>query len=301
MRVFHCDHVRYPLPPGHRFPSAKYHLLRARVETELAPYCTLAEAGPASDEQLLMAHDRDYVARVTGGTLSEREVRRIGLPWSPELAARARCSVGATLAACRAALEDGVAASLSGGTHHAFADHGEGFCLFNDCAVAARAMQSEGRISRAVILDCDVHQGNGTAAILRDDPSIFTFSIHGARNFPFRKEASDLDIDLPDATGDAAYLEALRHGVRSALARSGASLALYVAGADPFAGDALGRLALSKAGLAARDRFVLETCRQAGTPVAVVMGGGYARELQDTVDIQFRTIAVAAEEALPWL
>jgi len=292
VKVFHCDQFVYPLPPGHRFPARKYALLRAQVVESLTPPVVLRVPDAASDEQLLRAHDAEYLAKVADGTLSEREVRRIGLPWSPELVERSRRSVGGTVEACRAALTDGIAVSLSGGTHHAFADHGEGFCIFNDCAVAARTMQAEERVRRVVIIDCDVHQGNGTAAILADDPTIFTFSIHGAKNFPFHKERSDLDVELADGADDATYLAALTAGMDAALAGARADLAIYLAGADPFVGDALGRLALSKAGLADRDRLVLDRCHRAGLPVAVVMAGGYARQIQDTVDIHLETVRI---------
>ena len=292
MKVFHCDQFVYPLPPGHRFPAQKYALLHAQVAESLTPPVVLRVPDAASDEQLLRAHDAEYLAKVADGTLSEREVRRIGLPWSPELVERSRRSVGGTMEACRAALTDGIAISLSGGTHHAFADHGEGFCIFNDCAVAARTMQAEERVQRVAIIDCDVHQGNGTAAILADDPTVFTFSIHGAKNFPFHKERSDLDLELADGTDDATYLAALTAGMGVALAAARADLAIYLAGADPFVGDALGRLALTKTGLAERDRLVLDRCRRADLPVAVVMAGGYARQIQDTVDIHLETVRI---------
>ena len=292
MKVFHCDQFVYPLPPGHRFPAQKYALLRAQVAESLTLPVSLRVPDAASDEQLLRAHDGEYLAKVAGGTLSEREVRRIGLPWSPQLVERSRRSVGGTVEACRAALTDGIAVSLSGGTHHAFADHGEGFCIFNDCAVAARTMQAEERVQRVAIIDCDVHQGNGTAAILADDPTVFTFSIHGAKNFPFHKERSDLDVELPDGADDATYLTALTAGMDAALAVARADLAIYLAGADPFVGDALGRLALSKTGLADRDRLVLDRCHRSGLPVAVVMAGGYARQIQDTVDIHLETMRI---------
>jgi acetoin utilization deacetylase AcuC-like enzyme len=292
VKAFYCDHFTYPLPPGHRFPAEKYALLRAQVAENLVPPVELRVPEPASDEQLLRAHHEDYVMRVAQGDLSEREVRRIGLPWSPELVARTRRSVGGTVAACRAALTEGVAVNLSGGTHHAFADHGEGFCIFNDGAVACRAMQAEGHARRLVILDCDVHQGNGTAAIFAHDPSVFTFSIHGAKNFPFHKERSDLDIELEDDAGDSVYLEALTKGARAALDAARADLAIYLAGADPFAGDTLGRLGVSKAGLAERDRCVLELCHRMGLPVAVVMAGGYARNVGDTAEIHLETVRI---------
>lgn len=295
MKVYYCDHFTYPLPPGHRFPAGKYALLRQRVAAELTPPCELLAPEAATDAQLLRVHAPEYLTRVTNGTLGDREVRRIGLPWSPALVERCRRSVGGSIAACRAALSDGVAVNLAGGTHHAFPDHGEGFCVFNDVAVAARAMQDQGRARRIAIIDCDVHQGNGTAAIFAGDPSVFTFSIHGAKNFPLRKERSDLDIELPDATEDAAYLELLEVGLERALALAVPDLALYIAGADPFEGDTLGRMALTKDGLAARDRLVLGECRRAGVPVAVVMGGGYARDIRDTVAIQWETVRIAAD------
>jgi acetoin utilization deacetylase AcuC-like enzyme len=296
MKIFYCDEFPLPLPAGHRFPVQKYALLREAVgAAELAGPVELLVPAPASEEQLLRAHDADYVRRVTAGQLTPQEIRPIGLPWSPQLVARARCSAGGTIAACRAALRGGLAVSLAGGTHHAFRDHGQGYCVFNDSAVAARAVQAEGVAHRAVILDCDVHQGNGTAAITADDPTIFTFSIHAAHNFPFHKERSDLDVELADGTGDAAYLEALEEGVRRALDLAEADLAIYLAGADPYAGDRLGRLALSKAGLAERDRLVLGLCRAAGLPAAIVMGGGYGRCIEDTVDIHLQTVRIAAE------
>jgi acetoin utilization deacetylase AcuC-like enzyme len=297
VKVFHCDQFAYPLPPGHRFPAQKYALLRARVAESLMPPVTLCVPDAASAEQLLRAHDSEYLAKVAGGALSEREVRRIGLPWSPELVERSRRSVGGTIEACRAALTDGIAVSLSGGTHHAFTDHGEGFCIFNDCAVAARTMQAERRVERVVIIDCDVHQGNGTAAILVADPTVFTFSIHGAKNFPFHKERSDLDVELADGADDATYLTALTAGIDAALASARADLAIYLAGADPFVGDALGRLALSKAGLAERDRVVLGRCQRAALPVAIVMAGGYARQIQDTVEIHLETVRICMATA----
>jgi acetoin utilization deacetylase AcuC-like enzyme len=251
----------------------------------------------ATDVELLRVHRPEYLKKVVSGTLTDREVRRIGLPWSPELVERSRRSVGGTIEACRGALTDGVAVSLSGGTHHAFPDHGAGYCIFNDVAVAVRAMQAEGRARRIVVVDCDVHQGDGTAAIFAGDSSVFTFSIHGAKNFPLHKERGDLDVELPDATGDADYLNALEVGLERSLALACADLAIYLAGADPYVGDTLGRLALSQEGLAARDRLVFDQCRAAGLPVAVVMGGGYAKNIQDTVAIQLETVRIAAQTA----
>ena len=263
------------------------------------PPCRLRVPAAAADEQLLRVHQPEYLAKVVSGTLTDREVRRIGLPWSPELVERSRRSVGGTIEACRSlALLDGIAVSLSGGTHHAFPDHGAGYCIFNDVAVAVRAMQAEGRARRIVVVDCDVHQGDGTAAIFAGDSSVFTFSIHGAKNFPLHKERSDLDVELPDATGDADYLNALEVGLERSLALACADLAIYLAGADPYVGDTLGRLALSQEGLAARDRLVFNQCRAAGLPVAVVMGGGYAKNIQDTVAIQLETVRIAAENGV---
>jgi acetoin utilization deacetylase AcuC-like enzyme len=249
----------------------------------------------ASEDHLRLAHDDAYVGRVLAGALSVKEIRRIGLPWSPELVARCRRTVGGTISACRAALVEGLAVNLAGGTHHAFSDHGQGYCILNDVAIAARVMQHEGLAKRIVIVDCDVHQGNGTAAIFQGDESVFTFSIHGAKNSPFLKEQSDLDVALPDRVDDEPYLDELEHGLEMALSSADADLAIYLAGADPFAGDTLGRLSLSKAGLSRRDRLALSRCRSAGLPVAVVMAGGYARVIADTVDIHLETVRVAGE------
>jgi acetoin utilization deacetylase AcuC-like enzyme len=260
----------------------------------LIPPKDLIVPEPATDQQILRVHDEDYLQRVKSGCLTPKEIRRIGFPWSPQLVERSRRSAGGTLSTCRVALLDGIAVNLAGGTHHAFPDHGQGYCVFNDSAIAARAMQAEGKAGRLAIIDCDVHQGDGTATIFADDPTVFTFSIHAARNFPFHKVRSDLDIELEDGTGDGPYLEALEGGVERALALARADLVIYLAGADPYAGDRLGRLALSKAGLAARDHMVLELCRRAGIPVAIVMAGGYAHQVQDTVDIHFQTVRIAA-------
>jgi acetoin utilization deacetylase AcuC-like enzyme len=295
MQVFRCDQFTYPLPEGHRFPAQKYRLLRERVES-LAPGVHLQVPEAATDDALRLAHDPDYVGRVRSGGLDPREVRRIGLPWSPELVERSLRSVGGTIAACRAALEEGLAVSLSGGTHHAFSDRGEGFCVFNDVAVAARLMQAEGRAQRIAVVDCDVHQGNGTAAIFADDPAVFTFSMHGAKNFPFHKERSDLDVELPDGAGDDAYLESLDAALPVVFARALPDLVIYLAGSDPYSGDSLGRLGLGKAGLAERDRRVLGCCTESGIPAAVVMAGGYARPIEDTVDIHFETVRLALEK-----
>jgi acetoin utilization deacetylase AcuC-like enzyme len=232
---------------------------------------------------------------VTGGEFTPAEIRRIGFAWTPQMVERSRRSAGATIEACRSALEQGIAVNLAGGTHHAFRDHGEGCCVFNDSAIAALAMQAEDRIRRVAIPDGDVHQSNGAASIFANDPSVFTFPIHGARNFAYRGETSDLDIELPDGTGDVDYIDALERGVCRVLSAAQPELAIYLAGADPCRDDRLGRLALSKEGLRARDRMVLELCRNARVPVAITMAGGYSRNMIDTVDIHFSTVEVAAQ------
>ncbi|NJL03465.1 MAG: histone deacetylase [Chloroflexaceae bacterium] len=295
MHIFYTDCYVLPLPATHRFPMQKYTLLRERVQSAAwATSAALHSPPAATDQQLLLAHDATYLERVITGTLQPQEVRRIGFPWSPALVERSRRSSGATLAACRAALTDGIGVNLAGGTHHAFADRGEGYCLFNDSIVAARTLQAEGVVERVAIIDCDVHQGNGTAAIARDDPTIFTLSVHGAKNFPFHKETSDLDLALPDDADDATFLAAVERGVYAALQSVLPDLVIYIAGADPFIGDRLGRLAVSKAGLAQRDQVVLDYCRAAQLPVAVSMAGGYARHVHDTVDIHFATVQQCA-------
>ncbi|TCJ19447.1 histone deacetylase [Rubrobacter taiwanensis] len=294
MKVFYSDTFVLPLPEGHRFPMRKYSMLRERVERELEALVELVVPHAATEGELVSAHDPEYVRRVRVGGLTASEMRRIGFPWSPEMVERSRRSVGATIEACRAALEEGYAANLAGGTHHAFRDRGEGFCVFNDGAVAARTVRAEGLVERVVIVDADVHQGNGTASILEGDSSVFTFSVHGAKNFPFEKERSDLDVELPDGADDGEYLEAFERGLLEALERADAGLAVYLAGADPYEGDRLGRLALSKAGLGERDRLFFEHARAAGLPVAITMSGGYARSIEDTVDIHFSTVRRAA-------
>jgi acetoin utilization deacetylase AcuC-like enzyme len=294
VQLFYTDVFVLPLPPGHRFPMEKYARLRSTLLADAnfsASDFHLPDA--ASDEELLRAHDADYIRRISCGQLDAKAQKAIGFPWTAEMVERSRRSAGATLGACRAAFADGLAASLAGGTHHAFRDHGEGFCIFNDAAVAARAMQAEGRASRILIVDCDVHQGNGTAAILKGDASIFTFSIHGARNYPFTKEDSDLDIELPDGCTDQAYLLQLAHGLDTAFDLARPELVIYLAGADPYKDDRLGRLALSMDGLLERDRQVFTACRNANTPVAITMAGGYARNIDDTVSIHANTLRLA--------
>jgi acetoin utilization deacetylase AcuC-like enzyme len=295
MLLFYADHFVLPLPPGHRFPMEKYRLLREALRSTggFADDAFLVPAA-ASFEELCRAHAPDYVLRMERGEISEREAKLIGFPWTPQMVERSKRSSGATVAACRAALTDGVSANLAGGTHHAFYDHGEGFCVFNDAVVAARAMQAEHAVESVAVIDCDVHQGNGTAAITSGDASIFTFSIHGARNYPFRREfASDLDIDLADGTSDADYLHALADGLDNLFSRCTPQLVIYLAGADPYEDDRLGRLKLSFAGLEARDRMVFEACHARGIPVAIAMAGGYARQIEHTVRIHAATITLA--------
>jgi acetoin utilization deacetylase AcuC-like enzyme len=296
MKLFYTDRFVLPLPAGHRFPMSKYALLRERLaSTGVFADDDFRVPDAASDEEIQRAHCRGYLHRVAEGLLGEPEMRRIGFPWSPQMVERSRRSSGATLAACRMALAEGCAANLAGGTHHAHHDYGAGFCVFNDAAIAARAMQSEGRVQRVAILDCDVHQGDGTAAILAGDDSVFTFSIHGAKNFPFRKASSDLDVELSDGTADDDYLPALETALDQVWVRFDAQLAIYLAGADPFEDDRYGRLKLTKSGLQARDRMVLHACRARGIPVAIAMAGGYARDIADTVDIHAQTVRTASE------
>jgi acetoin utilization deacetylase AcuC-like enzyme len=296
MKAFYCDHFVLPLPEKHRFPMSKYSLLRTGVvERGLIEPADLRVPEPACDHELLRVHDPAYLARVVGGGLDRHEVRAMGFPWSPELVERSRRSVGGTTSAARVALEEGVAVNLAGGTHHAFADSGHGFCVFNDLAVAARTLQSEGAVSNVLIVDCDVHQGDGTAKIFEQDPTVVTLSLHGRKNFPFRKQKSDLDVALDDGVADDEYLDHLRAALSTLFDRGPFGVVLYQAGADPFEGDRLGRLSLSKAGLMERDRLVFETCRASSTPIVVVMGGGYAHDVMDTVDIHLQTVACARE------
>ena len=295
MKVFYSDHFVLPLPDGHRFPMRKYSMLRERVaEAGICGPGEMRVPEPVSDGQVLTAHDGAYLNKVATGTLSRQEVRRIGFPWSERMVERSRRASGGTLGACRAALQEGVAANLAGGTHHAFADRGEGFCVLNDSAISARVLIEEGVVGRVAVIDTDVHQGNGTAAILGGDDRIFTFSIHGDRNFPFNKEQSDLDAPLPDGADDGAYLDALGSALERVLNLRAWDLVIFLAGADPFEGDRLGRLSVSKVGLAERDRMVLESCRACAIPVAVTMAGGYAPRVEDTVDLHFQTIERAA-------
>jgi acetoin utilization deacetylase AcuC-like enzyme len=299
LKAFYSDHFVLPLPTGHRFPMQKYRLVREGA-VAANPALDLCEAPRCSDGELALAHHPAWIGAVTRGELTAAQQRQIGFPWSDRMAERSRRSAGATVACCRAALEEGVAVNLAGGTHHAYADHGEGFCVFNDAAVAARLMQAERRVRSVAIVDLDVHQGNGTASILASDDSVFTLSLHGAHNFPFRKEVSDLDVALADGTGDDAYLAALEQALATMFTRFTPQLIIYLAGADPHEGDRLGRLKLSFDGLARRDTMVLDAAVARGIPVAIAMAGGYGREIADTVRIHLQTIAIAADRAQGW-
>jgi acetoin utilization deacetylase AcuC-like enzyme len=283
------DRWRFPLPDQHRFPIDKYTLLRERVA---ADGNEVRDAERVPWAWLEAVHDPDLVARIRSGDLSVREQRALGLPWSPALVERGRRSVGGTVAAARLALEGGLGMNLGGGTHHAGRAFARGYCLFNDVAVALARLRAEGRVRRALVVDCDVHQGDGTADLLGPDPDCFTLSLHGARNYPFQRISSDLDVDLPSGTGDDDYLEALADALDHAVLRANAELAFYLAGADPWKGDRLGHLALTKAGLRARDELVLD--RLQDSAICVVLAGGYAEDVRDTVEIHAATVAAVA-------
>lgn len=274
---------------------SKYSRLRERVQAAgIIPPHELVVPEPATDEQLLCVHTREYLDRVVTGTLSAQDQRRIGFPWSQAMVERSRRSVGATISGAQAALSDGFAVNLAGGTHHAYADRGEGYCVFNDVAVAIRWLQQQGLISRAVVFDCDVHQGNGTAAIFRDDPAVFSFSVHGSSNFPFHKEQSTLDIALPDGAGDGEFLGAIASGMAAAFQSGSYDIAFYIAGADAHESDKLGRLQVTAAALAQRDEILLDACKRQNLPVVVVMGGGYGADIEDTVAIHLNSVLTAA-------
>ena len=301
MRAFYSDTFVLPLPATHRFPMAKYRLLRERLLAEaILVDADLLVPDAASWDDLRLAHDPAYVHGVATGTLPPAMQRRIGFPWSPEMVERSRRSTGATLAAAHHALAGGtIAVNLAGGTHHAFRDRGEGYCVFNDVAVAARVLLRDAVVDHAVVIDCDVHQGNGTAAMFHGDPAVFTLSLHGANNFPFHKEVSDLDITFADGTGDDDYLAALRGSVPRILEEQRPDLVFYLAGADPYSGDRLGRLGLSIDGLRERDRFVFEACRSRGLPMAVAMSGGYAPDIDAIVTIHTNTVREALRSLCP--
>jgi acetoin utilization deacetylase AcuC-like enzyme len=299
VNAFYADQFVLPLPPGHRFPMGKYARLRARLAAEL-PGVALQEALPAPDEALARVHTPAYIGLIDSGRISAAAMREIGFPWSEAMVARARRSVGASIAAVRCALEEGVAANLAGGTHHASADKGSGFCVFNDVAVATRVAQADWAIRRhtsgplqVAVIDLDVHQGNGTASIFAGDASVFTLSMHGEKNFPYRKVPSSLDIDLPDGCADVDYLGALEGALFELDQRFNPGLVFYLAGADPHEGDRLGRLKLSFDGLAARDLRVFDWCFERSIPLAFAMAGGYGKNLDDSVQVQVNTFQVA--------
>jgi acetoin utilization deacetylase AcuC-like enzyme len=275
---------------------SKYRRLRDRLIASPVHFGDVfLEPPAASDEELKLAHDAEYVDRVVRGELTAKELQRIGFPWSPEMVERSRRSSGATLAAARTAIGEGIAVNLAGGTHHAMRGTGEGYCVFNDAAVTIRTLMDQGLIARACVIDCDVHQGNGTAQILANVENAITFSIHGEKNFPLRKFPSDLDLDMPDGTTDEPYIAALSIGLEQILGRGPFDLAIYLAGADPYENDRLGRLKLTKAGLEARDRLVISELRSRSIPVAIAMAGGYAHCIDDIVDIHSQTIRIASD------
>jgi acetoin utilization deacetylase AcuC-like enzyme len=284
----------FPLPSGHRFPIRKYEELRRRVVADgLVTPDLLQDAPRASAKVVRLVHTDSYVTRFTEGQLTDGEQRRLGFPWSAALVERSYRAVGGTCEAARAAMETGLAMNLAGGTHHAFPDRGEGFCVFNDVAVAIRALQAEGRIQRAAIIDLDVHQGNGTHAIFAGDASVFTFSMHGGRNYPFAKVPGCVDLELADGTGDDEYLALLAETLPRVLGTAQPDLVVYLAGVDPYVDDRLGRLALTLAGLAQRDAMVIGACREVGIPVAITIAGGYGRDIGDTVQAHLNTVKVA--------
>jgi acetoin utilization deacetylase AcuC-like enzyme len=297
MKAFYCHEFELPLPAGHSFPMAKYRLLFERVSARAAEWgVTLHEPPAAGEDDLLRVHCADYVRRMIEGRATEAEMRRIGFPWSARMVERSRRSSGGTIQALRAALAgDGVAVNLAGGTHHAAHARGGGYCVFNDSIVAARHVQAHGLARRLLVVDLDVHQGDGSAALCADDESIFTFSMHAAKNYPAVKPPSDLDVALPSGTGDAEYLDLLARHLPRAIDRARADAVLYLAGADPWEGDRLGLLRLTKPGLAERDRQVFAACRRAGLPLSVSMAGGYAPGVEGIVDIHARTVSLAAE------
>ena len=295
LTVWSSARYTFPLPPGHRFPVEKYAMLRERVVEEgVVARERVLDPDGAGDEMLRLVHTAEYVERFIGGALSAAEVRRLGFPWSPALVERSRRAVGGTVAAARHALVHGTAMNLAGGTHHAFPDHGEGFCVFNDVAIAIRLLREEGLIRRAAVIDLDVHQGNGTHAIFAGDEEVFTFSIHGGRNYPFEKVAGTLDIDLDDGTEDAEYLRVLADALPRVLHAAQPDIVVYLAGADPHEGDRLGRMRLTFAGLERRDAMVMQACREVGLPVAVVIAGGYGRRIEDTVAVHVATARIVA-------
>jgi acetoin utilization deacetylase AcuC-like enzyme len=293
LKVFYSDHFDLNLPPGHRFPGTKYGMLRRKlIEERILDEASLAPSPFATAEEIGVAHDPDYVESVRAGTIGASAMRRIGFPWSEHIWRRSRATMGGALAAARAALEDGVSGQLAGGTHHAHYAFGAGYCVFNDFAIAALTLLAERRVERIAIVDLDVHQGDGNAAILAGREDIFIFSMHGAKNFPFRKEKSTLDVELPDGAEDDAYLRALSDHLPAVWAFR-PDLVLYQAGVDPLKEDRLGRMALTYRGLMERDRIVLEGANSRGIPVSIAIGGGYAQPIEASVEAYAKTWRVA--------
>jgi acetoin utilization deacetylase AcuC-like enzyme len=298
LTVWSSARYTFPLPHGHRFPVAKYAMLREAVIAEgIVAADRVLDPERVELSALELVHSPDYLRRFSAGLLEPAEVRLLGFPWSEALVERSLRAVGGTIAAARHALTHGIAMNLAGGTHHAFPDHGEGFCVFNDVAVAIRLLQRERLVRRAAVVDLDVHQGNGTHAIFAGDGDVYTFSMHGGKNYPFHKVAGTLDLELADGTGDERYLAELHDALPRVLAAAAPDLVVYIAGADPHEGDQLGRLSLTFDGLARRDSFVLQSCREVGIPVAITIGGGYGRRIEDTVTAHLRTARVAADMA----
>ena len=294
MKLFHTDLFVLPLPDSHRFPMARYRLLRERLQASGVFSADEIQIPPAAtDEQLKRVHTEDWITRVAAGQMTDDEIRRIGFPWSLQIVERSRRSTGATIAASRYAMTEGVAANLAGGTHHAFADRGAGYCVFNDVAVAARTMQQEGLVRRVMIVDGDVHQGDGTACIFRHDDSVRTYSLHAAKAFPARKQVGDVDIALPPGTTDDEYLAEWRRGLNLIVQGFQPDIVYYLAGADPYEGDTLGGLSVTKHGLMQRDQILFELCRVNRWPLVITLAGGYAKQINDIVDIQFVTITLA--------
>jgi acetoin utilization deacetylase AcuC-like enzyme len=291
-RLFYCDHHEIKLPEGHKFPMSKYRLLRDALERD--GIYRMEPAPSALLEKIECVHDPAYVAGFLHGTLTAQAIRRIGFPWSESLVQRTLASVGGTLAATADALESGYGGVLAGGTHHAFRGEGAGFCIFNDIAVAASWLLRERGLTRVAVADCDVHQGDGTAQIFEGDARVFTLSLHGRKNFPFRKQHSRLDVEFEDETGDDEYLAALDHAMNAVLEFKPQAL-FYQSGVDALACDQLGRLALTHEGLRRRDRLVLSLCRQSSIPIVVTLGGGYGNPLQATVEAHANTYRTALE------
>ena len=295
MQVFYTPRYYADIGQGHIFPIRKFELVRDKLLAEgtLHPE-EIVEPDPAPLEDVLLVHTEDYVSRLCSGDLTQKEVRRLGLPWSESLVRRSFYAVGGTLAAAAVSLTDGYSSNLAGGTHHSFSDRGEGFCVLNDVAVAIRTMCARQLIQRAAIVDCDVHQGNGTATIFAGDANTFTFSMHGANNYPLFKAHSTLDVELPDGTSDAAYMETLASHLPQVF-QSEPDIVFYLAGADPYRGDKLGRLALSIDGLRERDALVLRECYEREIPTVTVMSGGYGNDINDTIEIHCNTIRMVKQ------